>query len=275
MQHHFDVDVAMKVGVTEAVLLDNFAYWTKANEANHRNEYDGRVWTYNTLEALQQIFPYLSANQIRYALSNLVKNGYVVTGNYNANPFDRTKWYALTDDGRRLVGLDRDTASPAIDNSPACICENSQLQSAESTNVNTLENVHLENTNNSVPPSFPPQGETAVAEDDGFATFWEAYPKKQAKTCAERAWKRVPKGQHAALMTALEKHKALPQWNRDGGQYIPLASTWLNQKRWEDEVDTTVDTRPRTRAADAGFAQRTYTEDDFKDLYVDLTQFGN
>jgi len=25
-------------------------------------------------------------------------------------------------------------------------------------------------------------------------------------------------------------------WNRDGGRYIPHPSTWLNGRRWEDEL---------------------------------------
>ena len=26
------------------------------------------------------------------------------------------------------------------------------------------------------------------------------------------------------------------QWNRDNGQFIPHPATWLNQRRWEDEL---------------------------------------
>lgn len=37
-------------------------------------------------------------------------------------------------------------------------------------------------------------------------------------------------------MQALETQKQSDQWRRDGGQYVPYASTWLHQKRWEDEL---------------------------------------
>lgn len=38
------------------------------------------------------------------------------------------------------------------------------------------------------------------------------------------------------MITALEKQKQSKQWLKDNGQYIPNPTTWLNQKRWEDET---------------------------------------
>lgn len=133
-----------------------------------------------------------------------------------------------------------------------------------------------ENEKESIPPIIPPRGDVGVLDADGFDEFWMAYPKKQSKATAVRAWRRVPKGERPAIMAALEKHKALPQWTRDGGQYIPLAATWLNQKRWEDDLSIAGAGAPQAppSARPKGFAQREYTEADFKDLYVDLTQYG-
>lgn len=36
------------------------------------------------------------------------------------------------------------------------------------------------------------------------------------------------------MMQALGRQKALADWQKDGGQYIPLPTTWLNGERWED-----------------------------------------
>ena len=38
------------------------------------------------------------------------------------------------------------------------------------------------------------------------------------------------------MIRAVEAQKNTPQWVRDGGQYIPHPSTWLNQERWRDEL---------------------------------------
>lgn len=74
--------------------------------------------------------------------------------------------------------------------------------------------------------------------DDGFAAFWDAYPKKVAKPAAEKAWRKLkPTGQLLAdLMASLERQKGGEQWQKDGGQFIPHPATWLNGRRWEDDT---------------------------------------
>lgn len=71
----------------------------------------------------------------------------------------------------------------------------------------------------------------------GFDVFWQDYPKKIGKAVAEKSWRLLkPDEQTRALIAAgLDKAKASPQWTKDGGQFIPHAATWLNQRRWEDE----------------------------------------
>lgn len=84
-------------------------------------------------------------------------------------------------------------------------------------------------------PCSPLASESA---DDGFATFWTAYPKKVAKPAAAKAWRKVkPTGQVIAdLMAGLERQKASGEWHKDGGQFIPHPATWINGRRWEDET---------------------------------------
>lgn len=38
------------------------------------------------------------------------------------------------------------------------------------------------------------------------------------------------------IMAGLQRHKETEQWNNHNGKYIPHASTWLNGRRWEDEL---------------------------------------
>jgi hypothetical protein len=37
------------------------------------------------------------------------------------------------------------------------------------------------------------------------------------------------------MCAAIERAKTSEQWRKDGGQFIPHASTWLRAKGWEDE----------------------------------------
>lgn len=84
---------------------------------------------------------------------------------------------------------------------------------------------------------------TCDESDGDFSAFWEQYPKKVAKHHALKAWKKVkPFGQLLAdLMAGLEHQKESSDWQKDGGQFIPYPSTWLNQRRWEDEPARTAD----------------------------------
>ena len=69
-----------------------------------------------------------------------------------------------------------------------------------------------------------------------FVRFWSAYPRKVAKAAAERCWRGINPDSAlvAQIMSALEAHKKTPQWVDP--VYVPHPATWLNQKRWEDEL---------------------------------------
>lgn len=70
-----------------------------------------------------------------------------------------------------------------------------------------------------------------------FDIFWEAYPKKVSKSSAFGIWTRKKLNQHIdAIMVGLNAYKASEQWRKDGGAFIPMPSTFLNQERWTDEI---------------------------------------
>ena len=46
------------------------------------------------------------------------------------------------------------------------------------------------------------------------------------------------------VLAALERQKCSDRWQRDGGQYIPDPTTWLNGRRWEDELFPAEPERP-------------------------------
>lgn len=84
------------------------------------------------------------------------------------------------------------------------------------------------------PPSPPSVGES-------FASFWQAYPRHVGKAAALRAWTRLAPSPDlvATILDALAWQGQQAGWLKDDGAFIPHASTWLNQRRWEDERPTT------------------------------------
>lgn len=95
--HSFDPEIAKIVGINAAVIYQNLVWWTQKNAANERHYYDGRYWTYNSVKAFDDLFPYLTRAQIRSALIKLEEAGLIVTGNFNQSAYDRTKWYSPND----------------------------------------------------------------------------------------------------------------------------------------------------------------------------------
>ena len=76
----------------------------------------------------------------------------------------------------------------------------------------------------------------------GFDEFWKAYPRRVAKGAAMKSWNRIAPNDILLdeILKAIEIQKRSSQWQKDGGQFIPHPSTWLNQMRWEDEVDNNI-----------------------------------
>jgi hypothetical protein len=93
--HSFDPEIARRVGVNAAVIYQNILFWTEKNYVNGKNCIDGCVWTYNSVRAWAELFPYLTQSQIRLALAKLVEDGLIVEGNHSDAAYDRTKWYGV------------------------------------------------------------------------------------------------------------------------------------------------------------------------------------
>ncbi|MBT9164689.1 MAG: hypothetical protein DDT23_00693 [candidate division WS2 bacterium] len=71
-----------------------------------------------------------------------------------------------------------------------------------------------------------------------FDLFWKTYPKKVNKAYAIKVWNKLKPSQELTntIISAVEKAKKSVEWRKDKGQFIPHPSTYLNNKRWEDEL---------------------------------------
>lgn len=76
--------------------------------------------------------------------------------------------------------------------------------------------------------------------DDGFEDFYSKYPNKKARGAAERAWSKMTKEDRALCRPAIEAQVMASHFRgTDGKDYIPHPATWLNERRWHDEVSAT------------------------------------
>lgn len=202
MNHSFDIEHARSYGVREAILIANLEFWIAKNKANRKHFHKGRHWTYNSVKAWSDLFPYYSAKQIRTGLESLAEQGVLLTDNFNQSSYDRTLWYAFTDEW---------------------MSQNRQIDVANQANP------------------FAQTGKTLTSTDtkpdtlSSFVFFWKHYPKKKAKEAALKAFAKVSPELHDQMLLAVEKQSSSEDWTKEGGKYIPNAATWINGKRWEDE----------------------------------------
>lgn len=76
------------------------------------------------------------------------------------------------------------------------------------------------------------------AVDKAFEQLWAVYPRKVSREAALKAYRKVDPDEalQAAMLAAVVAQSASHAWTKDGGTFIPHASTWLNGARWTDEV---------------------------------------
>lgn len=84
--------LALKVGLNEAIILQQIHYWLKVSEHVH----DGRKWIFNTYDDWQKQFPFWSTKTIKRAILKLESQGYLLSrSDLNKFKIDSTKWYSI------------------------------------------------------------------------------------------------------------------------------------------------------------------------------------
>lgn len=122
--------------------------------------------------------------------------------------------------------------------------EASTVQAPDSHSSFPADSLSLDSLN-LIPDSLNPS-QAPVDRAELFARFWKLYPRKVGKDKAEKAWAKIKLTQDLfdVIVSALGKQALTPGWTKDGGQFIPHASTWLNGKRWEDEMTVSTNVHP-------------------------------
>lgn len=83
--------LATKVGLNEAIILQQVHYWI--NPKMNKNFFEGRYWVHNTYEQWQQQFPFWGEKTIRRAIGNLEELGVLIS--FVTRDFKKTKYYTI------------------------------------------------------------------------------------------------------------------------------------------------------------------------------------
>lgn len=151
MEHSFDVETAKKYGLEEAIVIKHLTFWIQKNKANGKHYYDGRTWTYNSMSAFAEIFPYLSYKQIRRVLESLKNQGVLAVGNYNENKYDQTLWYAFVDE--------QDWLNSHLPKREHSICPNGQMEAPKRADRSAQMGRPIPDTNTDINTDIDSQAE--------------------------------------------------------------------------------------------------------------------
>ncbi|WP_251947596.1 replication protein [Levilactobacillus brevis] len=224
--------LAVRVGLKEAIVLQQFHYWLQRSGNNR----DGYKWVYNSYDEWHKQFPFFSKVTLRRTINSLEKQGYLVSGNYNKAGFDKTKWYRI--DYQRM-----NKACDQNDHTRCSNCSHAGDQN-EQTNTNRLPETTTETTKeNSAAVAAP----SSIESD--FEEIWSAYPSKKGKKQAfnhYKAWrKKSAKHSNDYLFTQLKLYKQYIAQNKDW--YRPMdGSTWFNG-RFDDEYQVSTEQKHEGR----------------------------
>ncbi|CRK85067.1 conserved phage C-terminal domain-containing protein [Neobacillus massiliamazoniensis] len=121
--------LAVKIGLNEALVLQQIHYWVKSST----KVIEGRKWIYNTYKEWQLQFPFWSESTIKRAIHSLENQGLIITGNWNRSKMDKTKWYTI--DYERVEALEARTDEISNPQEEPSIFSESNLEDTSLTEV--------------------------------------------------------------------------------------------------------------------------------------------
>lgn len=213
MEHHFNVELATIYGIEEAIMIDNLYFWIKKNIANNQHLYDDRVWTFNSAKAWAELFPYLSETKIYRILNNLEDKGFIISGNYNNEKTNRTKWYSFTDNGLKILysnGYNIVGFSTIFQNEELQfakmqngICKNAKciISNDIYSNTDTIQQI---------------KKESKLSKKDNDCLFeecWVAYRRRGKKGKAKEYWDKLTNKERKVVLQHIKQYTQTRDWN--------------------------------------------------------------
>lgn len=111
-----------------------------------------------------------------------------------------------------------------------------------------------------------------VSPESKFEQFYSAYPKHVGKEKALASFKKIKPDDtlFEIILKAVASQSKTEDWTKENKKYVPMPATWLNGKRWEDEINesgkgaTTSDGHSTYQGT--GKPNGKFTDDDFSGI---------
>ena len=212
-------------GIECAILIQGIKLGLELNENKDTHIHNGKVWMYNTVKEWHRIYPFMTESKIKRSIAKLQDMGVIEVAQLDRNKLNHTNWYTLTN---RL----------------------GQIEPIEGYKTNQSNSANCTNLNNIKQDIINQQYKTNNKRDEREGIFnevWKAYAtvstrqpgsKKDARTKFKRLTSEELELIRVHLPKYLKNHVAAAKTD-----YLPNFTTYLNQRRYEDEKLPYVDTQ--------------------------------
>ncbi len=100
-----------------------------------------------------------------------------------------------------------------------------------------MKNINMKNNNKDFCASDDARPKIEQIEVDHlFDNFWQIYPNKKDRARAKKRWEKLKQSERLLILEKLKEQVIRDKQYSGDPAYVPLPSTYLNGRRWEDEI---------------------------------------
>lgn len=156
----------------------------------------------------------------------------------------------------------QDPPTPQLEEAEECDADASLPAHGEEGSQNTTEEGNEEQTILFIPDNNN-QVESYYTPD--FELFWKTWPKherKRKKKATFDAWNKIQPSVYThpelirQIIEAVERQKMGQAWMKDNQEWIPLPTSWINARGWEDHVEPYCPPKSQREARNTGLLER-------------------
>lgn len=202
-----------------------------------------------------EVFPYREGLDVGQILSWLHTNGFITRYEVNGVRYIEIKNFEKHQNPHK-----NEPESEIPSPSAGCTASEEIYSGSEKIGSARADSLNLIPDSPNLIPDTSPSPAKPTSQDDLFAKFWKLYPRKVCKANAEKSWKKlkITTDLFTTIMDSLGKQVVSPDWLKEDGKFVPHATTWLNGRRWEDEVASHPNVHAFPASRHHGFQQIDY-----------------
>ena len=180
-------ELVMKLGLNEAMLLQQVHYW--ATETTSGVDHEGRRWIYNTIGEWLEQFPWMSASTIKRGFASLKKQGCLMIEQLSDDPRDMTNFYAINYEHQALLDEVKLTPCKRSKRTNAK-GQNDPLHSSKKTPCKSSKRtvLHTESTSENTTEIKPLSPAASQPDDSNDENFLALHPEAVVFDAKKRKW---------------------------------------------------------------------------------------